>query len=197
MKRFLVGRNVSLHGLEPKHLAEDQPYFSWLDDLSTDIHTERSRFPNTQKRMMAYYEKACRNEDLVVLGIFENASDRHIGNVTLKDVNTYSRRAWLGYMIGERDARGKGHATEAVLMMMFYGFKKLNLNRIHTTITDTNLPSLKVAERVGLVREGTLREHIITGSTRHDVFAFGALADEWLESMSGTIAEIMPNHDAI
>lgn len=197
MNRFLVGKRVSLHALEPHHLSADGPYFSWLDDLSTDIHTERSRFPNTHQRMTSYYERACRNGDLVLLGIFENGTERHIGNVTLKDLNWFSRRGWLGYMLGDRDARGKGYATDAVIMMMYYGFKKLNLNRIFTTITETNTPSLNVAERVGFEREGFFREHMILGGEPRNVIAFGVLGREWLPAHQDAIEAVMEDPEAI
>jgi RimJ/RimL family protein N-acetyltransferase len=191
MKRFLVGHRISLHALDPQHLAADKAYFSWLDDLTTDLHTERSRFPNTEERMLSYYKRACQNNDLVLLGIFENETTRHIGNVTLKDLNWFSRRGWLGYMIGEKNARGKGYATEAVLMMLYYAFMKLNLNRIFTTITESNTPSLGVAERAGFLREGLFREHMILGEEKRDVIAFGALRREWLASHTEAVGEVM------
>ncbi len=191
MKRFLKGKRVSLHALEPHQLSEDSPYFSWLDDLSTDMHTERSRFPNNYERMMNYYNRACQNNELVLLGIFENKSGQHIGNVSLKDLNWFSRRGWLGYMIGDQEMRGRGYATDAVIMMMYYAFKKLNLNRIHTTITTTNLPSLKVAERVGFIQEGVFREHMILGDEPRDVIAFGVLGREWLPANETVVKSVM------
>lgn len=183
MKRYLVGRRISLHGLSPRDIAEDAPYYGWLDSLENDSFTERSRLPNDPFRMEGYYKKACDpNSDLVFLGIYDNETGRHIGNISYKNINWSCRRGWLGYLIGDPEFRGKGIATDAVLMFMLYGFNKLNFNRIFTTVSEPNTASRKLSERVGLKEEGLMRGHIITGGRTIDVYMFGVLRDEWLAS---------------
>lgn len=179
MQQFLAGKNISLHGLTPEHLRADAPYFSWLNDLSLDIFGERSDFPNNQSRMESYYAAACANDSLVLLGIFDNASGRHIGNITLHQIDWVHRRAFLGYLIGDKDFAGKGVASQACLMIMHYGFNKLNMDRIWTHITAEHGASLRVAEKAGLKQEGTLREHQLRNGTRRDVRVVGALRNEW------------------
>src|SRR5215469_5702410 len=132
MQRYLKGKRISLHGLTPHDLRSDGPYYSWLDNLSLDIFGERSDFPNTQARMESYFATACANDSLVLLGLFDNATGRHIGNITLQQIDWIQRRAFLGYLIGEKDFTGQGIASQACLMMMYYGFNKLNMDRIWT-----------------------------------------------------------------
>jgi [ribosomal protein S5]-alanine N-acetyltransferase len=180
MRRFLVGTRISLHGLAPEQLRADAPYYGWLDDLSLDLFTGRSDFPNNPQRMSAYYESACANDRLILLGIFENSAGRHIGNVTLQEVDWVHRRAYLGYLIGEKEFSGKGLASEACLMTMYYGFNKLNFERIWTTVTADNLPSARVAEKVGFTVEGIMRGHLLRNGTRRDVTLLGALREEWM-----------------
>ncbi len=183
MKRYLVGKRISLHGLSPREIAEDAPYFGWLDDLQYDQFTERSRLPNSPERMAAYYQKANQpNGSLVFLGIYDNETGRHIGNISFKEINWSCRRGWLGYLIGDPEFRGKGIATDAILMFMLYGFNKLNFNRIFTTVSEPNLASRKLAEKTGLKEEGRMRGHIITGGRMIDVFMYGVLRDDWLKS---------------
>lgn len=184
MKRFLVGRNISLHAMSEMDIAESAAYFCWLDDLELDRYVGRSRFANNGKSHRDYFNRACSDRSLVVLGIYENTSGRHIGNISLKDLDWSNRRGWLGYMIGEKAFHGKGYATEAVFIFLLYAFQRLNLHRVHTTVSVFNVASISILRRVGLKEEGRFREHIVLGREHIDVLAFGALADEWMESHS-------------
>jgi ribosomal-protein-alanine N-acetyltransferase len=182
MQRYLKGKRISLHGLSPEHLHSGAPYFSWLDDLSLDLFGERSDFPNSPARMEAYYAKACANDGLVLMGIFDNATGRHIGNITLQQLDWVQRRGFIGYLIGDKESTGQGVAPEACLMIMYYGFNKLNLDRIWTTVAADHTASLRVAEKAGFVKEGVLRDHQMRNGQRRDMCVFGALRGEWMAS---------------
>jgi len=182
MQRYLKGKRIGLHGLSPEHLRNGAPYFSWLDDLSLDLFGERSDFPNSPARMEAYYAKACANDDLVLMGIFDNVTNRHIGNITLQQIDWVQRRGFIGYLIGDKEFTGKGVAPEACLMIMYYGFNKLNLDRIWTTVAADHAASLRVADKAGFVKEGVLRGHQMRNGQRRDMCVFGALRSEWMTS---------------
>ena len=81
-----------------------------------------------------------------------------IGLVLLQDV--YSNTAELGYWLGE-PFWGKGITTFAINLITQYGFEVLNLRRIHASIFDFNLASMKVLEKNGYVKEGVSRKAII------------------------------------
>ena len=70
--------------------------------------------------MRAYYEKSTQNQSLILLGIFDNESGKHIGNITFQDINWLNRRAFIAYLLGDNSFAGKGIVTEAVLMMMLW-----------------------------------------------------------------------------
>jgi ribosomal-protein-alanine N-acetyltransferase len=180
MKQFLAGKRISLHGLSPEDIRPEAPYYSWLDDLSLDLFGERSDFPNNPQRMESYYAAACANDKLLLLGIFDNASDRHIGNITLQQIDWIHRRAFIGYLIGDKDFTGRGVASEACLMLMYHGFNKLNLERIWTTVTVDHAASMRVSQKAGLKQEGILREHQMRDGVRRDLALVGALRREWI-----------------
>lgn len=180
MKSFLVGKHISMHGLRDADLSDTAPYFSWLDNLELDQYAERSRFAVNPETFRAYVKKAWTNSDLVLLGIYDNDSGKHIGNISIKQIDWQSRKGWIGYLMGDPAFRNRGLTTEAVLMFMYYCFNKLNLRRIYTHINENNQPSIRVIEKAGFVKEGVLREHIINGITPANSFAYGSLAHEWL-----------------
>ena len=182
MKKYLIGKTISLHGLTAVDVSEDSPYFSWLDDLSLDTFTERSYFPNNAKRMQSYFDRSCENDDLILLGIFDNETDKHIGNITFQEIDWINRRAFIAYMLGDKEFSGKGIITQAVLMMMFYGFQKLNFDRIHGGVSELHVASIRICQKVGLLEEGRMRNHILRNGEASDILVVGSLRDEWLVS---------------
>jgi [ribosomal protein S5]-alanine N-acetyltransferase len=193
VSRFLIGQKVSLHALSEKDEAADAPYFRWLDDLELDRYSGRSRFSNTIQRHKKYLESARGDGSLLLLGIYERGSEKHVGNISLKEIDRFNRRGWLGYMIGDRESQGKGYATEAVRMFVYYLFLKMNMVRVYTTVATEHAASIKVLERAGLEREGTLRSHILVGSAALDCFMYAALADEWTRRHGGTAEKHFEN----
>ncbi len=181
MKKFIIGKEISLHGLRSKDLSEDSPYFNWLDDLSLDIYTERSYFPNNLKSYRSYYEHTCENSDILLLGIYDNQSGKHIGNISFQHINWINRNASINYMLGDKEFTGKGITTQACLMLMYYGFNKLNFERIWAGVSEAHLASQRVLQKVGLVEEGKKRKHILRQGNYYDVIMMGAIREEWIE----------------
>ena len=82
----------------------------------------------------------------------------------------------LGYWVGVPHW-GKGYCTEAARAVVQHGFS-VGLQRIHAHYMASNLASGRVMEKVGMTREGKLRQHVVKRGVRHDIVWFGMLADE-------------------
>ena len=81
---------------------------------------------------------------------------RMVGMVFLNRINRMRQFANLGYSV--RTSRVKqGIATAAAKLAARYGFERLGLQRIEIVVSIDNIPSLTVAEKLGAVREGLLR----------------------------------------
>ena len=85
--------------------------------------------------------------------------------------------AQVGYWIAA-EARGRGYATRAVVLMTRWLFE-LGAARVFMTIVAGNDASLAVARRAGFVYEGTMRAHSVWQGERCDVMWFAALPLEW------------------
>lgn len=179
---FLVSNRICLHALTEQDLKEDSPYYSWLNDLSLDTYTERSLFSYSLSDIRKYYDAACAHNTLILLGIYDNSTGYHIGNITFQDINWIQQRAFIAYLLGSKEHTGKGIVTEAVLMMMYYGFQKLNFEKIMGGVAEDHIASRRICEKTGLKIEGQMREHIKRNGKRIDVYVVGSLRKEWLES---------------
>lgn len=85
--------------------------------------------------------------------------------------------AQFGYWLAAR-ARGRGHATRAVMLMTTWLFE-LGAARVFLTIESENTASAAVARRAGFTFEGTLRGYGVWRGQRKDVDVFAVLPDEW------------------
>jgi RimJ/RimL family protein N-acetyltransferase len=87
-------------------------------------------------------------------------------------------QAEIGYALGI-DYRRRGYATEAAEGLMEYAFSSLGLHRIQATTSADNPDSYKVMERLGMRREGHLREATIRDGEWVDQLIYGILEQEW------------------
>ncbi|MED2981298.1 GNAT family protein [Bacillus thuringiensis] len=97
--------------------------------------------------------------------------------VTLR-IDKVNNRGELGYWIGQ-DYFGKGFATEVVTKMIHFGFIELGLNKIWTSAISKNKSPIKVLEKSGLCKEGTLRRNRLLLDTYEDVDVYGLLKTEY------------------
>ncbi len=112
----------------------------------------------------------------------ELLDDGHvIGTCTLAEPSEQNRRAELGFALG-RAWWGRGYAREAVEALLAFAFGELDLHRIEADADPRNDASIGLLERIGFVREGTLRERWIVAGETQDTAFFGLLRREWEQS---------------
>ena len=92
----------------------------------------------------------------LTVGIFAATSGRYLGCVSLHDPDWDLRAFRIGYWL-RASAVGQGYATEAVRMLVDLAVGPLGARRVELRCDARNGPSRRVAERVGFVLEGQLR----------------------------------------
>ena len=84
----------------------------------------------------------------------------YIGNISLTPLDdVYRKSAEIGYFIGE-PFWNKGITTEAVKLITDWGFRNLDIVRIHTGIFEYNKASQRVLEKCGFTKEAVFRKSI-------------------------------------
>jgi RimJ/RimL family protein N-acetyltransferase len=101
-----------------------------------------------------------------------------IGWCALMKWNPEFRSARMGYCLDE-PAWGQGFATEAVGAMLQWALDTLDLNRVQAEVDTRNPASGRVLEKLGFVREGTLREDCIVDGEVSDSWVYGLLRRDW------------------
>lgn len=101
-----------------------------------------------------------------------------VGWCTFNSWNPDFRSASLGYCLTEA-AWGHGYATEAARALLTWAFDTLDLNRVQAETDTRNAASARVLEKLGFVREGTLRQDCIVNGDVSDSWVYGLLRSDW------------------
>ena len=96
-----------------------------------------------------------------------------IGVVGL-EIDSLHERAELGYWIG-KSWWGRGYCTEASAAVIEFGFECLGLNRIFAYHMVRNEASGRVMEKLGMRREGVLKQHVKKWGRFEDTAVYGVL----------------------
>ncbi|MGE0375817.1 MAG: GNAT family N-acetyltransferase [Planctomycetaceae bacterium] len=109
--------------------------------------------------------------------VIEDGDGAFLGGCGLNDHNPRHRLANLGYWL-RLSARGRGVMTRAVRLLRDYAFNNTDLDRLEIVAAVGNLPSQRVAERVGAVREGLLRQALLLNGERYDAILYSILRSD-------------------
>lgn len=106
------------------------------------------------------YNKFMRNENLQ-LAIFNKEDGAFIGCIGVHDFNYKGEKNSfnIGYWIGS-DYSGRGYMSEALKALCDYSFEKLGATKLNITNDAENLPSNKLAKKVGFKLVETIHKHI-------------------------------------
>lgn len=102
---------------------------------------------------------------------------RFLGGCGLNRIDTAHRYANLGYWL-RASALGRGVATQAVKLLRDYSFNETDLDRLEIVVAVENIASQRVAERVGAIREGLLRQVLLLDDKRHDAVIYSLLRSD-------------------
>lgn len=100
-----------------------------------------------------------------------------IGNLSFKGSDVHSK-AEIGYIIG-RQWWGNGYATEALRLAIQWGFESNPLRRAYAYCFSWNDASVRVLEKAGFIREGTLRENYCANGKFEDEIVMGMTRTDW------------------
>lgn len=104
-----------------------------------------------------------------------DADGRFVGQVFVEPGEAAT--AEIGYWLLP-EGRGRGFAARAVQLVSRWAFQQLDLQRLSLWAEADNVPSMRVAERSGFVREGTLRSFRARHGKRFDVIIYSLLPSD-------------------
>ena len=172
---FIIGKKIYLRPIDADDIDQ---FVTWLNDEEVRQYLSIA-IPFYNIREREYVDNLYKDDSNIGLGIVIKENNKHIGNVGLHKISSIDRNAELTIFIGDKDSWSKGYGTEAIKLMVDYGFNQLNLHRIHLGVFDFNKRAERSYEKAGFKKEGTYREHIFKNGKYCDLHVMGILRSEW------------------
>jgi len=177
---FWQSKEIRLRGVEPSDAAI---FTAWNLDSEMARGIDYVWIPVSQ----AFTEKWLEEESGKKLEndsfrwIIEDSSGTAVGWVSTHDCN--ARNGTFAYALGiASEHRRKGYAFEAVRLILKYYFEELRYQKVTASVHSYNEASVSLHEKLGFVREGTLRRMIYTKGEFFDLYYYGMTNGEWQKS---------------
>lgn len=173
---MLKGNNISIRPIKETDLEA-------LYDLLNDIQSQGEFLPaalTSEIELKSQYQKNGFISEDSQRYLITNKSNEIIGSIWAFKSVPYFDAIEVGYQIFDQTSRGKGHATDALKIFHQYIFESTQVNRIELRIATQNIPSQKVALKIGFKLEGTNKEAAYSKGKVHDMHIYAMLRREYL-----------------
>lgn len=130
-----------------------------------------------------WFDKALRQmeaEERICFVVF--VDDKIVGSSSYYEIDLSNKKANIGYTWFHPSVWGTKINAITKLIMLEYAFETLNLHRVGFCVDSVNQRSCRALEKLGIKREGVLRNHFILPNKRirHSIM-FSVIGEEWKE----------------
>ena len=134
----------------------------------------------TMEQVVAYIENNQMGVDDSRAGFVICLPDGTVtGEVVINEIDTGNHSANIRIALFAERYFGQGLGSEALRLMLDYGFSTLNLHRIELGVYAFNPRAIHVYEKLGFKREGVRRDALYYDGMYHDEIIMSVLAHEW------------------
>ncbi|MBA2174891.1 GNAT family N-acetyltransferase [Halobacillus locisalis] len=139
--------------------------------------------PNTEEDSKGFvqqvlFDAAKETRSRFAFAIILDADMIGVGELNITD---FTNKVGVISYIVHPDYWGKGIGTEAANLLIKFGFDDFNLHRIYATCDPRNVGSSRILQKVGMTKEGRMREDLFIKDGWRDSFLFSILEGEWHE----------------
>lgn len=175
MKYFkkIVGEKIYL---SPRNNEDVEIFTKWLNDFEiTDCIGTSGNVVNLENERKYLQE----NNAPYSFSIVTLKEDKMIGTISLENVDSVHRCATLGIFIGDKDYHEKGIGTEAINLLVEFGFNYLNLHCINLQAFNFNKRALNCYKKCGFKETGRVRENRYINGKYYDSICMDILKSEF------------------
>ena len=175
---MIKGKRIKFAPLERKHI---DVFLKWFNDPEITQYLLMYK-PITRDWEEEWFDALKHKEDMVHFSIYildQEEPEKIIGNCAIHNIDAKNRACSCGITIGEKDYQNKGYGSEAMEMLVEYGFNTLNMNRIELSVWEYNTRAYKAYQKVGFVEEGRKRQARYQNGKYYDEIIMAILREDW------------------
>lgn len=185
--RKLPGKQIYLSPVNPDDVEK---YAKWVNDLSIAINLGSASTVYSLMSERSFLEEQAK--DGQNFAIVSNDTDELIGACSLFNIRQVHRTAEIGIFIGDEQYRNRGIGTEAMRLLVSYGFKILNLHNIMLNVMEFNKGAIRAYEKAGFRVCGRRTEAYYVNGKYYDIIQMEVLSTHF---QSDDLAEKMPKDE--
>ena len=150
---------------------------------------------NTPADFRKYFDTALKekqNKTSYPFAYYNKITNRYVGSTRYGNIDFGYKRLEIGWTWLNPQMQGTGFNKHCKFLLLSYAFEQLQLNRVELKTSHLNLKSQNAMLKIGAVREGVFRNHIVNedGSIRHSHF-FSFIKEEWPAVKSSIFKELV------
>ena len=163
---ILEDKHIKLRAIEP---SDADLIYTWEND-STLWHAGNTIEPFSKHVINQYVKNAhldlFQARQLRLMIDLKEKTHLHttptIGAIDLFEIDTLHRRAGVGILIADTQNRKKGHADQALKILIKYSGEVLLLHQLYCNIDEDNEPSIQLFQKNGFEITGEKKDWIRT-----------------------------------
>ncbi|HEX6525334.1 MAG TPA: GNAT family protein [Streptosporangiaceae bacterium] len=174
---ILVGERVRLRGVRD----DDLPTLAkWEMDPGRLTTLSNWVVPPSEAAAKERIARWSANQENNVAFAIETLDDPPVlvGNIGLWGARLKDRCATLGIALG-REHVARGYGTDAMRVLVGYGFREMGLHRIQLFVAPFNAAGIRAYQKAGFVEEGRFREAVLHDGRWYDDVLMSILDHEW------------------
>ena len=139
-------KDIYLNLLKPNNVNHE--YLSWFKDKEIKKYITKNKYVDLQS-LKNYVKENISKKNCFFFGIFYKKNNKHIGNIKFDNVNKKNCKADLGILIGNKDYRHQGYASQAIKIGTGLLFKKLGIKYFYLGVNKNNISAINVYKNSG------------------------------------------------
>ena len=173
--KTLVGDNIYF---SPISLDDIEEYTEMVNDIKVSVGLGSVSYTNiTDFESEKEFLTSIKKEKMFAVRLLEN--DELLGNIGFNSLDMVNRNGVLGVLIGNSKHQRKGYGTEALKLILDYGFTFLNLRNISLNVFEYNEPAYNLYKKNGFKEVGRLRKAVEIMGKAYDVIIMDMLKEEF------------------
>ncbi|MCL1812174.1 MAG: GNAT family N-acetyltransferase [Treponema sp.] len=162
--------------LSPVDVNDAEKFTEWLNDL--EVTQNLTLYPHiisltNEKESLEHLAKSH------TYSIIDINTGELIGNCGYMDLDHINQTGEVGIFIGNIKYWSIGYGTEALTLLLDYGFKALNLHNIFLKVYSFNERAIKCYKKIGFKTIGKRREALLRGKDRYDIIFMDIVHNEF------------------
>ena len=174
---FLENKKIGLRALREEDT--EHGYRDWFNDSVVCRYNSHHRYVMTAAQLRAYVQRLQEDRSCLVLAIEDRASQVHVGNIALQQINLIDRQAEIAFILGEKEYWNKGYATQAAALLIDHAFYSLGLHRIYFGTAQNNTGMQRVGEKLHFQKSGVRRQAFYKNGRYWDLYDYDLLREDW------------------